>query len=141
MGTISPIMRKAIVPILACLALAACGGSSSPGGTVRVVKPSGVTKTAFDAQVSSLCSRANSAFGAAKTNSGQVAVISHYLTVFHSVKAPSQLQSTYSQYLAVLAQELAALKQGDTKQLFQLAHNRAKPLAKKLGATGCITGS
>jgi hypothetical protein len=136
-------MRKGIPLVLviaACLALAACGGSSKPGGTVKVARPSPVTKASFDTQVSSLCKRANDAFGVAKTNSGQVAVISHYLTVFHSVKAPSSLQSLYSQYLGVLAQELAALKQGDKKKLFQLAHNKARPLVQKLGATGCISG-
>jgi hypothetical protein len=137
--------RKAILSVLAifgCLAIAACGGSSTtPSATVKAQGAPPLTKASFDAQVGSLCQRANSAFAAAKEKSGQVAVISHYLTVFHSVKVPSQLKATYTQYLGVLAQELAALRRGDTKQVFQLAHSKAKPLARKLGAKGCITAS
>jgi hypothetical protein len=135
-------MRKAILPllaILACLTIAACGGSSKSSGTVKVEHPPKVTKASFDAQVGSLCQRANSAFNATKTKSGHVAVISHYLIVFRSVKVPSDLKATYTQYLGVLAQELAALKRGDLNQVFKLAHSKAKPLAQKLGATGCIT--
>jgi hypothetical protein len=144
MGTIQPIMRKGILPILAilaCLAIAACGSSSKPSTTAKVQHPPPVTKASFDAEVGSLCQRANSAFGVAKTHSGQVAVISHYLTVFRSVKVPSQLKATYAKYLGVIAQELAALKRGDKNQVFQLAHSKAKPLARALGAKGCITGS
>ena len=135
-------MRKGILPILpvlACLAIAACGSSSKSGTTAKVQHPPAVTKASFDVQVGSLCQRANSAFGAAKTHSGQVAVISHYLTVFHSVKVPSQLKATYAQYLGVIAQELAALKRGDNKQLNHLVVTQARPLAKKLGATGCVS--
>jgi hypothetical protein len=39
----------------------------------------------------------------------------------------------------VLSQELAALKRGNSAELFKLAHTKAKPLAQKLGATGCIS--
>lgn len=146
MATISPIVRKGIVPavvVLACLLLAACGGSSSGSGSpgVHVTTSPQVTKSTFDTALGSLCSRANAAFAAAKGNKDQVSVISHYLVVFRSVKVPAQLQSLYSKYLDVLDQELAALKRGDSKQLFALAHNKAKPLAQQLGAKGCITSS
>jgi hypothetical protein len=133
-------MRKGILPVLVmfgCLAIAACGSSKSP--TVRVLQPAPVNKSTFTAQVSSLCQRANSAFGATKTTKGKVSIITHYLTVFHSVKTPSQLKSLYAQYLGVLSQELAALKRGDSKTLFHLAHTKARPLAIKLGAKGCVT--
>lgn len=140
MGTILVVRKGTLSVLLAltCLGIAACGSSGS-SSTVRVLRPSPVTKTSFDAQVGSLCGRANSAFGAAKGTKAQVAVISHYLAVFRSVKAPSQLKALYSQYLAVLTQELSALRRGDSAQLFSLARTRARPLARQLGATGCIT--
>jgi hypothetical protein len=54
---------------------------------------------------------------------------------------PGQLRTLYGQYVAVLQRELAALKKGNQNELFKLAHNDAKPLVKKIGATGCVTGS
>lgn len=123
--------------LLACLAIAGCGGSSAHSTTGSVP----VTKMGFDAQVGSLCVRANHAFAAAKTDRAKVAVISHYLTVFHSVKPPAGLQSLYTQYLDVLDQELAALKQGNQKRLFTLAVTKARPLALRLGANGCVSSS
>jgi hypothetical protein len=132
-----PKARLSVLLATTALAAAACGGGSNPGtGTSQ---PAGVSKATFDAKVGSLCQRANDAFGAAKGTKAQASVIAHYLIVFRSVKVPSQLQGLYTRYLGVLAQELAALKQGDSNRLFQLAHTQARPLAKQLGATGCVT--
>jgi hypothetical protein len=133
-------VRKGIVPVvvvLACLLLAACGSSSTP--TVRVVRTPPATKAGFAVALGSLCTRANSAFGAAKGNKDQVSVISHYLIVFRSLNPPASEKSVYSQYLDVLAQELAALKRGDSSELFKLSRTKARPLAQQLAATGCIS--
>lgn len=89
--------------------------------------------------MSSICRRANAAYNAAPKLSGQVAAIQHYLTVFHGVKAPPQLQSTYARYLTVLAKELAALKKGDNAGLIKLRNTQAGPLVRQLGATGCYS--
>jgi hypothetical protein len=136
-----PIVRKGFVPVVvafACLLLAACG-SSGPGGTVRVVHTPPPTKAGFAVALGSLCTRANSAFGVAKGNKDQVSVISHYLIVFRSLNPPASEKSVYSQYLGVLQQELAALKRGDSSELFKLSRTKARPLAQQLGATGCVT--
>ena len=129
--------------VIAALAMAGCGGSSKSGSTTS--NTSNTSKTpahaVFVAQLNSTCTRANAAFSAAKTHSGQVAVISHYIEAFKSIHAPADVKSVYQQYISVLEQELAALKKGDTNALFQLAHSKAKPLVKQLGATGCVTGS
>jgi hypothetical protein len=131
------------VAVVTALVLAGCGGSaknaSTTGGT-------GTTSTAnskalFLAQLNSLCERANNAFSAAHDLKGQVAVVSHYVSLFGAVKAPPQLRTLYAEYLAVLEKELADLRKGDTKGLFNLAHNQAKPLVEKIGAKGCVTAS
>jgi hypothetical protein len=129
------------MPVLCCLALAACGGSSgssststSAGGT-----RSSTANIAFDAQVSSICRRANAAYIAAHGSAHQVAVIQRYLLVFRGVKAPAPLQSVYSRYLTVLAKELAALKRGDSAGLVKLRDTQAGPLVRQLGATGCYS--
>jgi hypothetical protein len=133
---------SAIAAVVA-LTLAGCGGSSNhsanPGGT-------GTTSTAnskalFIAQLNSLCGKADSAFAAAHNASGQEAVVSHYVALFAALKAPPALKSLYSQYVSVLQKELVDLKKGDSKGLFKLAHDQAKPLVKKIGAEGCVTSS
>ena len=121
----------------AALAMAGCGGSSTHSPTTS----NAAARAVFVAHVNSTCTRANAAFRAANTHSGQVAVISHYIQVFRSIPAPADVKPVYEKYIAVLEQELAALKKGDTNELFSLAHNKAKPLVKQLGAVGCVTGS
>ncbi|MFL5822262.1 MAG: hypothetical protein ACJ764_02345 [Solirubrobacteraceae bacterium] len=125
--------------VTAALVIAGCGGSSTHSTTTS--HAAAQARATFVAQLNSVCMRANAAFAAAHTHSGQVAVVSHYIHVFSSVFAPAELRALYAKYLAVLEQELAALKSGDTNALFALAHSKAKPLAKQLGAKGCITSS
>jgi hypothetical protein len=124
----------------AALAMGGCGGSSSHKTTAA---GAGTTTTppTFVAQLDSVCTRADNAFAAAHTHKGQVAVVAHYLQIFHSLPAPARLRALYARYLGVLDQELIDLKRGDSAGLFQLAHSKAKPLAKQLGATGCVTSS
>jgi hypothetical protein len=135
-------VKKLFLPSLAvaAIALAGCGGSAH-NTTPNPPKPPPVTKDSFDADLSSLCTRANNAFGAAHNVKGEVAVVSRYVALFASLKPPPQLQSLYAQYVAVLRKELAALKQGNQNELFKLAKNDAKPLVTKIGATGCVTSS
>jgi hypothetical protein len=138
-------VRKGIVAVsvaLACLGIAACGSSKSSstvgsGSTTASTSPSAAAKASFDANLGAVCTRADNAFIAAHGNKSQAAVIARYLIVFRSVKAPSQLQSLYSRYLAVLGQELAALKRGDRAQLFKLVSTKAGPLVTAMGATRC----
>jgi hypothetical protein len=128
-------VRKGFLVIAACLLLAACGSSSTPPKTTVPQ----LSKAAFANILGSICTRANEAFAAANTNAAAVSVIEHYLIVFAGQNTPSSERSTYGQYLAVLHQELNALKNGHRSELVRLAQTKAKPLAKALGATGCIT--
>jgi hypothetical protein len=146
-------MRKWILPVLvviACLGLAACGGSSGSGSTAArgsstaargsstaASGTSGVTEAAFRKQLSSICRRANAAYNKAPKQAGKVAVIQHYLDVFRAVKAPKLLDSPYALYLAVLAKELSDLKNGNAAGLAKVRDTQAGPLVRQLGATGC----
>ena len=136
-------MRKGILPILVvsgCLAISACGGSSGSSSTSAgsgSTAGSAAAKATFVKQLNSLCRRANAAYIKASKQSGQVAVIQHYLTLFRKVKAPPQLDSSYALYLAVLGKELRALKRGDSKALGKIRDTEAGPLVGQLGATGC----
>lgn len=138
-------VKKRLLPLIAVAGLAAtgCGGSSNHGssGTGTGTNSSASSRAGFIAQLNSLCNRANNAFSAAHSTQGQVAVVSRYVARFGSLKAPPELRGLYAQYVAVLEKELAALRQGDTQALFKLAHNQAKPLVKRIGAEGCVTGS
>ena len=126
------------VVVLACLGIAACGGSGS-SSTVRVLRPTQATKASFVAQVNSICTRADNAFVAAKTPKGKVSVIQSYIGVFKGVKVPSDLQADYARYVSVLTQELADLKHNDSSGLVKLRDSQARPLAQKLGLTACIS--
>lgn len=138
-------MRRGIPPILCCLALAACGGSSGNGSTsgattaAKAPNSTGPTDATFVSQLDSVCKRANAAYLAAPTAKAQVAVIQRYLGEFRAVKAPPLLKPVYSSYVAVLAKELDALKRGDSAGLIKLRNTQAGPLVRRLGATGCYS--
>jgi hypothetical protein len=142
-------MAQRFLPTLvaaAALVLAGCGGSSPHKATSATTGSSATTHsttapTTFLGRLDSACTRANNAFAGVLTPNAQVAVVAHYLEIFHSLPAPARLQSVYARYLAVLDQELIDLKQGDSAGLFRLARTKARPLARQLGATGCITSS
>lgn len=123
------------------LAGTGCGGSSKSGGSGTGTTSSASSKAAFISQLNSLCKKANTAFSATHNVQGEVAVVSHYVSLFGALKPPSELSSLYTRYLAVLRRELAALKHGNQNELFKLAHSQAKPLVKQIGAFGCVTGS
>jgi hypothetical protein len=135
-------MRRGIVLIICCVGLAACGGSSGSGSTKAtktgtVTTSAAISNAAFAAQLSSSCKRANAAYNSAKGQSGQVAAIQHFLTDVQGLKAPSQLDSAFALYLAVIAKELRALKRGDSAGLGKIRDSQAGPLVRQLGATGC----
>ena len=123
--------------VTAALAIAGCGSSSSEKNTPSTTAP--VTRQAFVAQLDSLCKRANAAFQAAPNKTAQATIVAKYVAIFRSVDTPPQLKALYARYIAVLEKELADLKRGDTNGLSQLATTQARPLAKQLGATGCVT--
>ena len=86
------------------------GGGFDSGRMRRLVKPlrqhgrdgnhaPPPTKALFIAQLNSLCGKADSAFSAAHNASGQEAVVSHYVALFASLKAPPALKSLYPQYV------------------------------------------
>jgi hypothetical protein len=130
--------------IIACLGLAACGGSSSSSSTAgsgtnaenTITRAEVAARNHFLAQLNSACKRANAAYLKAKP-ANQPAVIQRYLGVFKSIKAPPLVKTTYSRYLGVLAKELAALKQGNPALLTKLRDTQAGPLVQQLGAKGC----
>lgn len=133
--------------ISAALALAGCGGSSKSSSTSSSTTSTATTGgsvtspavSSFTSTLGALCVRANNAFGNASGLKAQSAVVAHYVAKFRSLKPPPQLRALYAQYVSVLAQESAALKSGNTANLQQLVKTRARPLAKKLGALGCVT--
>jgi hypothetical protein len=126
---------------VAALVVAGCGSSQHSPASSAPTGTTPVTKAGFINQLSSLCTRANDAFSATHNLKGEVAVVSHYVALFGSLQPPAQFRSLYAKYVAVLQKELAALRQGNQNELFKLAHSQAKPLVKKIGATGCITSS
>lgn len=132
--------RFLTVSIVVVLALTGCGGSSKHGstGTGTNAAP---TRATFIAQLNSLCVRANNAYAAAPNTQGKVAVIARYVRLFAALQAPSQLKSLYARYVAVLGQELVQLRKGSINGLYNLAHNQARPLVTKIGATQCVTSS
>ena len=70
-------------------------------------------------------------FNAAPKNSkSQTAVVTHYVAAFKSLNPPAQLHSLYTQYVAVLEQELADLKQGNFGGLIKLRDTQARPLVQ-----------
>lgn len=122
--------------------LAGCGGSSSgsSNGTTSGQGAPSPAKTAFVSRLNSLCHQANAAFTAAPaTPRAEAKVVAHFITLFRKVPAPPQLQKLYSSYVSVLEQELAALKRGNTKAMFNIASSRARPLITEIGARGCLT--
>ena len=124
-------MRTRLLPVLliaVTLAVAACGGSAP------------LTKAQFDAKLGSACKTANAAFAKAATNKAKAAAIADFLTAAKGISAPSKLQTLYSRYLAVIAQEQKLQAQGNSNALFAIASKQARPLAQQMGATGCLTG-
>jgi hypothetical protein len=129
------------------VALAGCGSSSKTTSSTSSATSSKTTSasvtspttSAFLGTLGALCVHANAAFNNASGVKAQSAVVSRYVAKFRALKPPPQLRTLYSQYLGVLQLESAALKAGNTAGLQQLVTTRARPLAKKLGAAGCVT--
>lgn len=140
-----------VLAVIGALALAGCGGSSttttksaatSTAPAKTSSSPSGTASShALASRLSALCQAANTAFAAAPNGKEAAAIIAKFVIHVRSLKVPPQLQPTFSQYLSVIMKELKALEHGNQKAVFQLAHSKAKPLARKLGATGCVTSS
>ena len=114
--------------ISGALATAGCGGSSP------------VTKSGFDSALGAACAKANAAFAKATTNSAKAAAIGDFLATAKGIKAPSDLQTLYSRYVVVIAQEQKLQQQGNSNGLFAIASKQARPLAQQMGATRCLTG-
>lgn len=134
-------LLRALVASVA-LALAGCGSSSKSPSTPSnstSTATSGTSASAFLSQLDALCVRANTAYSNASGVKAQAAVVAHYVATFHSMTPPPQLRALYSHYVNVLELESAALRAGNRAGLNQLVTTRARPLAEKLGAKGCVT--
>jgi ABC-type glycerol-3-phosphate transport system substrate-binding protein len=141
-------MRPRLLLLLALAAtvtLAACGssststtgkGSSAQAGSGSVTSPADAS---FLATLGMLCVHANDAFNNASGVPAQAAVVARYVAKFEALKPPAHLSALYSRYVGVLKQEAAALKAGNSAALGQLVTQHARPLAKQLGAKGCVT--
>jgi hypothetical protein len=66
-------------------------------------------------------------------------VVARYLPRFAALRPPPALRTLYARYVDVLRLESDALRAGNTRVLTELVTTRARPLARRLGASGCIT--
>ena len=126
------------VLIVGVLALSGCGGSSKSGGGTGTTGP---TTATFLAQLNSLCVRANNAFAAAHATKAKASVVAHYVALFRTVQAPTQLKALYARYVAVLEQESTLIGKGNLNAMFAVATKHAEPLIAQIGAKQCITSS
>jgi ABC-type glycerol-3-phosphate transport system substrate-binding protein len=118
------------VAALAAIAAAGCGGSSNHNAGYG----------AFDAQLNSLCSQANTAVAAASGASAKLDVADTYIKKFQGLTPPSQLKSIYDQWTSSLEQALVALKSGDLATAKTL-DAQGNTLASSLGAGTCAKSS
>lgn len=114
------------------------GPSNSPTSTSSP-STSGGNRAAFIARLDTICPEANLAYADASTPAAQVMAVARYVRIFRSLKPPAQLQALYFQYVSILEQELADLRQGNPTGLTYLAQTQAKPLVEQMGAWACVT--
>jgi ABC-type glycerol-3-phosphate transport system substrate-binding protein len=111
---------------VAGLAVAGCGGSSNRSGSYA----------AFDAQLNSLCTQANSASKAASGTQAKIAVVETYVNKFDALTPPAELKSIYAQWTSLYHQILNSVKSGDFANA-QSQTVQSDTLASSLGAGKC----
>jgi hypothetical protein len=134
-------MHKRYSAIALCAtaaALAGCGGSGNSGSGTTGLGAHSPSTVVFRADLGTLCQTGNAAIKAAAATSPAKAgtLLGQYLTKLKKLTASLPLQSAYSNFLANLEAEAAALKAGNAAGL-KSANEKNAALAKQLGVPAC----